>query len=75
VIVQFGGQTPLNLARALEKAGIPILGTSPDAIDLAEDRERFAALVSKLRLKQPANGLARSRDEAVAAASGSAIRC
>ena len=68
VIVQFGGQTPLNLARALEKAGIPILGTSPDAIDLAEDRERFAALVSKLRLKQPANGLARSRDEAVAAA-------
>ncbi|WP_271300420.1 carbamoyl-phosphate synthase large subunit [Sphingomonas sp. CV7422] len=68
VIVQFGGQTPLNLARALEKAGIPILGTSPDAIDLAEDRERFAALVNKLRLKQPANGLARSRDEAVAAA-------
>ena len=68
VIVQFGGQTPLNLAHALEKAGIPILGTSPDAIDLAEDRERFAALVNKLRLKQPANGLARSRDEAVAAA-------
>ena len=68
VIVQFGGQTPLNLARALEKAGIPILGTSPDAIDLAEDRERFAALVNKLRLKQPANGLARSRDEAVQAA-------
>ena len=68
VIVQFGGQTPLNLARALEKAGIPILGTSPDAIDLAEDRERFAALVAKLGLKQPENGLARSRDEAVAAA-------
>jgi carbamoyl-phosphate synthase large subunit len=68
VIVQFGGQTPLNLARALEKAGIPILGTSPDAIDLAEDRERFAALVSRLGLKQPANGLARSRDEAIAAA-------
>jgi len=68
VIVQFGGQTPLNLAHALEKAGIPILGTSPDAIDLAEDRERFAALVTKLDLKQPANGLARSRDEAVAAA-------
>ncbi|UYY58910.1 carbamoyl-phosphate synthase large subunit [Sphingomonas sp. S2-65] len=68
VIVQFGGQTPLNLAQALEDAGIPILGTSPDAIDLAEDRERFAALVSKLGLKQPANGLARSRDEAVAAA-------
>ncbi|WP_445193404.1 carbamoyl-phosphate synthase large subunit [Sphingomonas sp. Tas61C01] len=68
VIVQFGGQTPLNLARALETAGIPILGTSPDAIDLAEDRERFAALINKLGLRQPANGLARSRDEAVAAA-------
>ena len=68
VIVQFGGQTPLNLAHALEKAGIPILGTKPDAIDLAEDRERFAALVARLGLKQPANGLARSRDEAVAAA-------
>ncbi|MEN2785469.1 carbamoyl-phosphate synthase large subunit [Sphingomonas qilianensis] len=68
VIVQFGGQTPLNLARALEAAGIPILGTSPDAIDLAEDRERFSALVTKLKLLQPANGLARSRDEAVAAA-------
>jgi carbamoyl-phosphate synthase large subunit len=68
VIVQFGGQTPLNLARALESAGIPILGTSPDAIDLAEDRERFAGLVSKLRLLQPANGLARSRDEAIVAA-------
>jgi len=68
VIVQFGGQTPLNLARALEKAGIPILGTSPDAIDLAEDRERFAALINKLGLLQPANGIARSRDEAVAVA-------
>jgi carbamoyl-phosphate synthase large subunit len=68
VIVQFGGQTPLNLAKALEEAGIPILGTSPDAIDLAEDRERFAALVAKLGLRQPDNGLARSRDEAVAAA-------
>ena len=68
VIVQFGGQTPLNLARALEKAGIPILGTSPDAIDLAEDRERFAALINRLGLKQPANGLARSRDEAILAA-------
>ncbi|MEN3747911.1 carbamoyl-phosphate synthase large subunit [Sphingomonas sp. HF-S3] len=68
VIVQFGGQTPLNLARALEEAGIPILGTSPDAIDLAEDRERFAALVAKLGLHQPANGIARSRDEAVAVA-------
>jgi carbamoyl-phosphate synthase large subunit len=68
VIVQFGGQTPLKLAQTLEDAGIPILGTSPDAIDLAEDRERFAALVEKLGLKQPANGIARSRDEAVAVA-------
>ncbi|MDE2411827.1 MAG: carbamoyl-phosphate synthase large subunit [Sphingomonadales bacterium] len=68
VIVQFGGQTPLKLAQALEDAGIPILGTSPDAIDLAEDRERFAALVEKLGLRQPANGIARSRDEAVAVA-------
>ena len=68
VIVQFGGQTPLKLAKALEDEGIPILGTSPDAIDLAEDRERFAALVDKLGLKQPANGIARSRDEAVAVA-------
>ncbi|MBX3564644.1 MAG: carbamoyl-phosphate synthase large subunit [Sphingomonas sp.] len=68
VIVQFGGQTPLNLAQALADAGIPILGTSPDAIDLAEDRERFADLVAKLGLRQPLNGLARSRDEAVAAA-------
>ena len=68
VIVQFGGQTPLNLARALEAAGIPILGTSPDAIDLAEDREHFAALVARQGLKQPANGIARSREEAIAVA-------
>ena len=68
VIVQFGGQTPLKLAQALEDAGIPILGTSPDAIDLAEDRERFAKLVSKLKLTQPENGIARSRDEAAAVA-------
>jgi carbamoyl-phosphate synthase large subunit len=68
VIVQFGGQTPLKLAQALEDAGIPILGTSPDAIDLAEDRERFAALVEKLGLRQPENGIARSRDEARAVA-------
>ncbi|MEP9400959.1 carbamoyl-phosphate synthase large subunit [Sphingomonas sp. VNH70] len=68
VIVQFGGQTPLNLARALEAAGIPILGTTPDSIDLAEDRERFADLVTRLGLLQPANGLARSRDEAAAIA-------
>ncbi len=65
VIVQFGGQTPLNLARALEAAGIPILGTSPAAIDLAEDREQFAALVDRLRLLQPSNGIARSREEAL----------
>ena len=68
VIVQFGGQTPLNLAKALEEAGIPILGTSPKAIDLAEDREQFAALVTRLGLRQPENGIARSRDEAVAVA-------
>jgi carbamoyl-phosphate synthase large subunit len=65
VIVQLGGQTPLKLAAELQAAGVPILGTSPDSIDLAEDRERFAALVGKLGLKQPANGLARSRDEAL----------
>jgi len=68
VIVQFGGQTPLKLAAALAAEGIPILGTSPDAIDLAEDRERFAALVDRLGLKQPENGMARSRDEALAVA-------
>ncbi len=65
VIVQFGGQTPLKLAHALEAAGIPILGTSPDAIDLAEDRERFQELVEELGLKQPNNGIARSHEEAV----------
>ena len=68
VIVQFGGQTPLKLAQELEDSGIPILGTSPDAIDLAEDRERFAALVNRLGLKQPNNGIARSREEALAVA-------
>jgi len=68
VIVQFGGQTPLKLAQALEDAGIPILGTSPDAIDHAEDRERFAKLVDKLKLKQPENGIAYTRDEAAAVA-------
>ena len=65
VIVQLGGQTPLKLAEELQSAGVTILGTSPDSIDLAEDRERFAALVQRLNLKQPANGIARSRDEAV----------
>ena len=68
VIVQFGGQTPLKLAQELEDAGIPILGTSPDAIDLAEDRERFADLVASLGLKQPRNGIARSREEALGVA-------
>ena len=68
VIVQFGGQTPLKLAAALAREGIPILGTSPDAIDLAEDRERFAALVDRLGLRQPENGMARSLDEALAVA-------
>jgi carbamoyl-phosphate synthase large subunit len=68
VIVQFGGQTPLKLAHALEAAGIPILGTSPDAIDLAEDRERFQQLLNKLGLKQPDNGIVMSSDEAEAEA-------
>jgi carbamoyl-phosphate synthase large subunit len=64
VIVQFGGQTPLRLAVPLERAGVPIIGTSPDAIDRAEDRERFATLLSKLGLRQPENSSARSFDEA-----------
>ena len=68
VIVQFGGQTPLKLAKPLEDAGIPILGTSPDAIDLAEDRERFQQLLHKLKIAQPINAIARSRDEAFAGA-------
>jgi carbamoyl-phosphate synthase large subunit len=68
LIVQFGGQTPLKLAAALEAAKIPILGTSPDAIDLAEDRRRFQKFLQELKLKQPANGTARSVEEAVAVA-------
>ncbi|MET4129125.1 carbamoyl-phosphate synthase large subunit [Roseovarius sp. MBR-6] len=68
VIVQFGGQTPLKLARALEAEGIPILGTTPDAIDLAEDRERFQALVTRLGLKQPHNGIASTDAQALAIA-------
>ncbi|MGY6632194.1 MAG: carbamoyl-phosphate synthase large subunit [Alkalilacustris sp.] len=64
VIVQFGGQTPLKLARALEAEGIPILGTSPDAIDLAEDRERFQDMLNRLGLRQPVNGIAHSPAEA-----------
>ncbi len=68
VIVQFGGQTPLKLAQSLAAEGIPILGTTPDAIDLAEDRERFQKLLVALGLKQPENGLATTRDEAFAVA-------
>ena len=64
VIVQFGGQTPLKLAGALEAVGVPILGTTPEAIDLAEDRDRFARLIRKLKLRQPVNGMARSGIEA-----------
>jgi carbamoyl-phosphate synthase large subunit len=64
VIVQFGGQTPLKLAHPLEEAGVPILGTSPDAIDLAEDRDRFKRLLDKLGLKQPKNGIAYSVEQA-----------
>ena len=65
VIVQFGGQTPLKLADDLEAAGIPILGTTPDSIDLAEDRKRFQSLVKKLGLKQPRNGIASTKQEAI----------
>ena len=65
VIVQFGGQTPLKLAVPLERAGVPILGTPPDAIDRAEDRERFKRMLERLDLRQPANGTARSVEEAV----------
>jgi carbamoyl-phosphate synthase large subunit len=65
VIVQYGGQTPLKLARALEAAGVPIIGTSPDSIDLAEDRERFQKLLERLGLKQPPNGTARSVEQAI----------
>ncbi len=68
VIVQFGGQTPLKLANALNDAGIPILGTTPDAIDLAEDRERFQDLVNRLGLKQPKNAIAHTDAEAMTAA-------
>ena len=69
LVVQFGGQTPLKLALPLEQAHVPILGTSPDAIDRAEDRERFKVLVDKLGLRQPASGTARSFSEAAAIAS------
>jgi carbamoyl-phosphate synthase large subunit len=70
VIVQFGGQTPLKLALPLERAGVPIIGTSPDSIDLAEDRERFAELIERLGIKQPDNGIARSYDAAFKIAEG-----
>ncbi|MDO1527311.1 carbamoyl-phosphate synthase large subunit [Fulvimonas sp. R45] len=68
VIVQYGGQTPLKLARALEAAGAPIIGTTPDSIDLAEDRERFQQMIHKLGLRQPPNRTARNADEALALA-------
>ncbi len=68
VIVQFGGQTPLKLARALEAAGVPIIGTSPDAIDAAEDRERFQQMLNHLGLTQPANKIVRNVDEGIQAA-------
>ena len=67
VIVQFGGQTPLKLAQTLDAHNVPILGTSPDAIDLAEDRDRFKALVDKLKLRQPRNGIAYSIEQALLA--------
>jgi len=70
VIVQFGGQTPLKLALALKKAGAPIIGTSPESIDRAEDRKLFAEMISKLKLRQPQNGMAYSLDEAVKVAEG-----
>jgi carbamoyl-phosphate synthase large subunit len=68
VIVQFGGQTPLNLVKRLEEAGVPVIGTSPDAIDRAEDRERFQQLIEKLNLKQPPNRIVRSVEESIEAA-------
>ena len=70
VVVQYGGQTPLKLARRLAQAGVPIIGTSPESIDLAEDRERFQRLIEKLGLKQPPGGTARTTDEALALAGG-----
>ena len=68
VIVQFGGQTPLNICRELERAGVHILGTSTDMIDLAEDRDRFRTMMQKLQIPQPASGMARNLEEAVAIA-------
>ena len=74
VIVQYGGQTPLKLARALEAAGVPVIGTSPDAIDRAEDRERFQQAVDRLKLKQPANATVATLEQAVEKPQGLAIR-
>ena len=68
VIVQFGGQTPLNLAHGLAAAGVPIIGTGLEAIDLAEDRDRFKAMLDELKLRQPENGIAYSLEEAVGTA-------
>src|SRR5690625_7922761 len=65
MIVQYGGQTPLKLAKALEANGVPIIGTSPESIDIAEDRERFQKLLHKLGLRQPANRTARNESEAL----------
>jgi len=70
VIVQFGGQTPLKLANALASEGVPIIGTSPEAIDRAEDRERFQQMIQRLGLLQPPNAIARSTDEALVVADG-----
>ncbi|PAV26807.1 carbamoyl phosphate synthase large subunit [Tamilnaduibacter salinus] len=70
VIVQFGGQTPLKLSRGLEAAGVPIIGTSPDAIDRAEDRERFQEMIGRLGLRQPANATVRSHEEGIVEARG-----
>ena len=74
VIVQFGGQTPLKLAEFLAKAQVPILGTSPDAIDLAEDRDRFKQLLERLQLRQPKSGIATSPEKAKRSPNRSAIR-
>jgi len=74
VIVQFGGQTPLKLARDLEANGVPIIGTTPDMIDMAEDRERFQQLIDRIGLKQPPNRSARTESDALRLAGKSAIR-
>ena len=68
MIVQFGGQTPLNLSLPLKKAGVPIIGTSPESIDLAEDRKRFGKLIEELKIPQPQGAMATSVEEAVAGA-------